>query len=74
MLSVSESSIRRLAKKRGYAVQKSRARVNVPNADDFGGYRLVDPFANTLVAGPRFDLSLEDILDWLHGPYVDKTC
>jgi hypothetical protein len=32
--------------------------------DNLGGYRIVDPYLNTYVAGARFDLELADVEDW----------
>ena len=58
-----ESRIRRLAKRNGYFVRKSRA-WNI-HADDLGEYMLVDAHCNTVVRGERFDASLEEIEEFL---------
>jgi hypothetical protein len=39
---------------------KSRARLGT--VDKFGGFRLVAPRCNCVVAGERFDLSTEDVI------------
>ena len=57
-----ESALRRKAKKLGYALQKSRARLNINN---HGQYCIIDPFQNAIVAGERFDMSAADVEDWL---------
>lgn len=61
--SLTETQVRRLARKNGYMVRKSRARTI--NADDFGEYMLVDARLNTVVLGARFDASLKEISGWL---------
>ena len=56
-----DSRLRRLAKRQGYALCKSRR-----HGQDFrGGYRIVDPFHNAIVAGEKFDLSPVDVEAWL---------
>ena len=61
---VNEKQIRRALKKDGYALRKSRGAVN---ADNLGGYMIVDIASNTVVAGPRYELSLEDVAEWMKG-------
>jgi len=63
-----ENNARRKLSRRGYLLRKSRTgsviTVNgVSNilADDQGGYMIVDARMNTIAAGERFDLSLEDV-------------
>jgi hypothetical protein len=58
-----ENRLRRQAQRLGLQLQHSRAkRVHI---DDHGEYRLIDPRNNTLVAGERFDWSLQDIQTYL---------
>lgn len=48
---------------RGYTLRTSRARrITV---DDLGGYRLIDPEHNAVIAGTRFELALDDVEEWL---------
>lgn len=54
-----ESHLRSRAARQGFALRKSRA--HTPNLDDLGGWRIVDPSTNTIVAGARFDLDFDDI-------------
>ena len=61
---VNEEQIRRALKKDGYALRKSRSTIN---ADNLGGYMIVDIASNAVVAGPRYELSLEDVAEWMKG-------
>lgn len=54
-----ENKLRRQLRKMGYYLMKSRIRN--PHLDDFGGYRIIDPHTNFIEAGPKFELSLEDV-------------
>lgn len=54
-----EARVRRAAQKDGQAIQKDRARTY--SHDHQGGYMLVDPYNNTITAGQRYDLTLEDL-------------
>lgn len=56
---VYENRLRRKAARLGLALRKSRARRLYLNNQ--GGYRIVDPYHNFIVAGERFDLSLEEV-------------
>jgi len=60
-----EMRLRRKVKAEGFALCKSRGRTH--NADNYGGYRILDPNLNTIETGQRFDLSLEDVEAWLKG-------
>ena len=60
-----EQRLRSAARRQGYLVRKSRART--ANLHDLGGYRIVDPYFNTIVAGETFDLDLDDVESWLSG-------
>ncbi len=56
---LSESTLRRRIKKMGYIACKSRWRRD--SADNHGGFQILNPLRNTIVAGVRFDLTLEDL-------------
>lgn len=61
-----EDRARRLAKRQGLTLEKSRVR----NPDDprHGGYMLIDRYANAVVAGgspTAYSLSLDETLAWL---------
>ena len=57
-----ERTIRCALNKAGYRLCKSRKSVG---ADNLGGYMIVDLIGNFAVAGMRYDLSLDDVRDWL---------
>lgn len=61
---MNERTIRRKAKAVGYRLIKCRKPISI---DNMGGYALVDLYTNAVVAGSRFELSLEDVLDYLAG-------
>jgi hypothetical protein len=58
-----EDRARHLAWRQGYLLRKSRIRE--VNLDNLGGYMLIDANMNCIVAGSRWDLSLEEVEDWL---------
>jgi hypothetical protein len=60
-----ESRLRSKARRQGLRIHKSRIRT--PNADDLGGYRLVDSDLNLVIAGERFDLDLDGVEKYLSG-------
>jgi hypothetical protein len=60
-----DSRLRRLARRHGYVLQRSRRGIS---SDNFGGYMIVDPDINACVAGSRFDLEPLDVEDWFAGP------
>ena len=60
---ISENALRHRARRLGLLVRKSRARQLGPN--NRGGYRLVDPWQNAIVAGEHFDLCLAEIAEVL---------
>jgi hypothetical protein len=57
MTAPNESSVRRLAKRRGYLVRKSRQQNTDMNSGDF---MLLDR-RNRVILGEQFDATLEDI-------------
>lgn len=58
-----ENNARRKLTRRLYLLRKSRAKHT--NIDDYGGYRIVDATTNAVAAGERFDLSLEQVEDFI---------
>ena len=57
-----EQKLRRTLKSAGYVLHKSRVR-NI-HLDNLGGYMIADIMTNAVVAGNRFQLSLEDVAEW----------
>ena len=64
---VRENRLRRMAERQGYGLMKSRRRD--PQAYDFGTYRLIDPFNNTVVLADSrgYGKDLDDIEAFLVG-------
>jgi hypothetical protein len=58
----SESAIRRALRKAGYSLHKSHKGFS---ADNLGGFMVVDLYNNACVSGPRYELSLDDVSEWL---------
>ena len=54
-----EDRVRRIARRQGYALHKDKA--GVWSFNHQGGWQIVDAERNWLVAGERFDLSLDDV-------------
>lgn len=60
---IRKQRLRRALKKAGYEMHKSRAAISI---DNYGGYMLCDIYTQCVVANSgRFDLTLDDIEDWL---------
>jgi hypothetical protein len=57
-----DGQARRAAKRAGYIARKTRWRLDT--IDNHGGYMLVEPSRNLCVAGARYELTAEDVLDW----------
>lgn len=64
---IRENRLRRMAERQGVALVKSRRRD--PRAIDYGGWMIVDPSTNAVVAGTgavgRPSMSLDDVERWL---------
>jgi len=63
---IRENKLRRMATRQGYALTKSRRRD--PRAYDYGGYMIVDPNTNSVVAGGSplaFCLDIDQVEAWL---------
>lgn len=54
-----ESKARRLAKKVGLSVHKSRQSLSI---DNHGGFQIVDQYTNTVLDGIRFEMSADDVI------------
>ena len=71
-----ESRLRRMAVRRGFQLQKSRARD--PGSLTYDGYQLIDPRSNTMVFGSGnlgrgFDATLGEIEEFLKtGPNANQ--
>ena len=61
-----EQRLRRLLKKEGFYLKKSRTTKH-HHVNDWGGYRIVLAFNNTCEAGVNYDLSLEDVERFLNS-------
>lgn len=62
-----ESRLRQQARRQGYALSKSRARVGA----EAGLFRIDDPDANYVVAGGNplnFSMTLDEVEEWLGPP------
>lgn len=63
-----EYKIRRRLTAAGYRLVKSGARA--PSFDDLGGYRIVSLKDNAVVAGDHFELTLDDVRDWMTSDFI----
>jgi hypothetical protein len=53
---------RRAARKVGLKATKTRCRSN--SVDNYGGFQIIDPHSNLIVAGVRFDMSAEQVIEY----------
>lgn len=60
---MSERQARYALFKLGYGLHKSR--VHNIHADNLGGYSIYDLYGNYVVAGSRFELTIDDVVDWI---------
>ena len=59
-----EARVRRALARDGLAIRKGRARTW--SLDDQGGYMVIDPRRNAVVAGENYDLDLEALeVEWM---------
>lgn len=56
-----EAKARRAAKRVGLIAKKSRRSLS---SDNYGGFMLIEPYRNLIVAGVRFELSAQDVIDY----------
>jgi hypothetical protein len=61
---VTESAVRKMARRHGYRVCKSRRQESLDNLAD---YMLIENNRNLVVLGSRFDATLEEIREYLTG-------
>jgi hypothetical protein len=59
-----EARARRTAKRNGYKASKSKWRRG--SVDNYGGFMLVDPYTSFPVAGQRWSLTAEEVIDWFN--------
>jgi hypothetical protein len=59
---VSDSAARRAARRVGLVARKSRWRKY--SIDNHGDFIIIDPSTNGVVAGSRFDLTAEEVVEW----------
>jgi len=60
-----ENKYRRMLKKQGYSLRKSNKPIS---PDNLGGYMIVDEYTNCVALGGRYELSLNDVRDFLDLP------
>jgi hypothetical protein len=60
--SASDSRARRAARRVGLVARKSRWRRGTN--DNHGDYMLTDPTRNVIVAGPRFNMTVEEVVEF----------
>ncbi len=58
-----ENRLRRQLRKHGIRLKKSRIRN--PNIDNYGHYMLIDIYKNLVIEGSRYDMTLDDIEDYV---------
>ena len=59
---IREQRARRAAKRVGLVAKKSRWRSGT--VDNFGEFRLIEPFHNIVVGGVRFDMTADDVIEF----------
>lgn len=57
-----EQQLRRALNKAGYSLRKSRKQISI---DNLGDYMIVDVFTNCVVAGSRYNMTLDDVTNWM---------
>ena len=56
-----ETRARRAARRAGYVARKSRRRLSI---DNYGGFLIIEPRRNFAVAGSRFEMTAQDVIDF----------
>jgi hypothetical protein len=59
---VLEARARRRTRRAGFVARKSRWRRGT--VDNRGGFQVIEPYSNWIVAGERFDMTPEDLIAW----------
>lgn len=57
-----EAQARRTARRAGLVARKTRWRAGT--IDNLGLFRLIDPFMNAVVAGERYDMTAQEVIDY----------
>lgn len=57
-----EQQLRRALNSIGYALHKTRRPISL---DNMGDYMIIELSKNAVVAGSRYDLTLDDVTEWL---------
>ncbi len=57
-----DARARRAARRAGLRATRSRQRVHVPNLHNFGEFMLVCVYANTAVAGSRYEMTASEVI------------
>jgi hypothetical protein len=57
-----DARARRAAKRVGLMARRSRWRAN--SVDNRGGFMVIDPVRNAVVAGRRFDMTAQQVIDF----------
>lgn len=57
-----ERELRRRLKRAGYTIRKSKSPISI---DNLGDYMIIALNNNSVAAGSRYDLSLEEVWDWI---------
>jgi hypothetical protein len=60
-----EARLRRRLHTQGFALRKSRIQPENRGRNNQGGYMIVDPWLNAIVAGEHFDLLLDDVEEFV---------
>ena len=58
-----EARLRKLLHKEGYRLRKSRIRT--PNGDNLGGYMILDGHSNSVMAGDKYQLDLDQVAEFI---------
>ena len=58
-----ERRLRRALQQSGYKLRKSRKRNY--SEENQGGYMIFDMCLNAVISGSRYDLTLDDVADWV---------
>jgi hypothetical protein len=66
-----DPAARRAAKRVGLSAKKSRCRH--AGANNRGEFMLIDLFRNRIVAGERFDLTADDVIDFCREQSSDQS-
>ena len=56
-----DSKARSAARRVGLLVRRSRRQLSIDNR---GGYMVVDPYLNMILAGEKYELTAEDVLEF----------